>query len=77
MMVHEAIIAAAPKAVLPAAWLSQAAMVVQPNFTSIFNGASRMLYTLASKFGLNGMPPINKASKSVPLVADSWPHGPS
>ena len=47
--------------------MSQVAMVAQPNFISIFDGESGMLNNLASKFGLNGMPSVDKASKPVPL----------
>jgi hypothetical protein len=41
--------------------------VPQPDFISIFHGASGMLNTLASKFGLKGMHPVDKASNSVPF----------
>ena len=64
---HEAIVAAARKSDFLAAWVRLADAVPQPDFISIFDGASGMLNTLASKFGLKGMPPVDKASKSVPL----------
>ena len=67
VITHEAIVAAACKSDFPAAWMRFADVVPQPDFISIFDGAFGMLNTLASKFGLKGMPPVDKASKSVPL----------
>jgi hypothetical protein len=67
VIAHEAIVAAAPESDLPTAWMRIADAVPQPDFISIFDGASGMLDTLASKFGLKGMPPVDKASRSVLL----------
>ena len=67
VIAHEANVAAARKSDFPAAWMRLVDTVPQPDFISIFDGASGMLNTLASKFGLKGMPPVDKASKSVPL----------
>jgi hypothetical protein len=67
VIAHEAIVAAARKSDLPTAWMRVADAVPQPDFISIFDGASGMLHTLASRFGLKGTPPVDKASKSVPL----------
>lgn len=67
VIAHEAIVAAARKSDLPTAWMRIADVVPQPDFIFIFDGASGMLNTLASKFGLKGMPPFDKASKSVPV----------
>ena len=67
VMAHEAIVAAALKLALPAAWIERAAMTKEPDFLSVFDGTSSMLNTLSSKFGLKGMPPVDKASKTVPV----------
>ena len=64
---HEVIVAAASESELPTAWMRMVDTVPQPDFISIFDGASGMLNTLASKLGLKGMPPVDKASETVPL----------
>ena len=63
---HKAIVAAC-KSDLPTAWMRIADAMPQPDFISIIDGASGMLNTLTSKFGLKGMPPVDKASESVLL----------